>query len=68
MYMLNSDLCNFADDTSLSVYYHTISNVIDKLENELKIALNGSETILWLQILTNFKLCSLVRDLKLIYA
>ena len=37
--MLNSDPCNFADDTSLSVYGRCIENVVSTLENELKIAL-----------------------------
>ena len=39
LFMLNSDPCNFADDTSLSVYGQCIENVVSILEDELKIAL-----------------------------
>ena len=40
LFLISSDICNFADDTSLSAYDRCIINVINKLESELKIALN----------------------------
>ena len=40
LFMTNSDLCNFADDTSVSVYDKKLLNIIYKLEDELKIAIN----------------------------
>ena len=43
LFMTDSDLCNFADDTSFSIYDNNISNVVDRLENELKIAINWFE-------------------------
>ena len=70
LFMSDSDLCNFADDTTISTYGSNIERTVSKTELEL-ISIQNSKQFKTIRLsLTqiNFKLCSLVLTKLWIYA
>ena len=50
-----SEICNFADDTTISTNGNNVENVILRLKEDLSITL--TELIIWQPTMVNFRLC-----------